>query len=286
MFHCNGWCFTGAVTAARATHVCLPRVEADAIWEVIDDAGVTHMCAAPTVISTITSAPSATISLRKVWVATGGAPPVPALLARARTCGLDVTHLYSMTETYGPAVINEWDRVWDAGAGGRARSAQQQRRPARPPARSPRAVQGPRPDRVRDAPHDRHGKDPEVPARATADRSPAGLSSGATLHRARPANSIFDWLRPRNRRHRFDPNAEARPQLALDRARWTQHRLRYSRRPSALSLPWRAADSRGRSPSPLRSGRRSIELCEGQQMAWRVVRNRRHLDAVAAVDVQ
>lgn len=114
MFHCNGWCFTGAVTAAGATHVCLPRVEADAIWEVIDDAGVTHMCAAPTVISTITSAPSATISLRKVWVATGGVPPAPALLARARTRGLDVTHLYSMTETYGPAVINEWDRVWDA----------------------------------------------------------------------------------------------------------------------------------------------------------------------------
>ncbi|WP_280510268.1 AMP-binding protein [Nocardia farcinica] len=114
MFHCNGWCFTWAVTAAGATHVCLPKVEADAIWAAIGDAGVTHLCAAPTVISTITSDAPTTTSPRRVWVATGGAPPAPALLARARRCGLDVTHLYGMTETYGPAVINEWDRAWDA----------------------------------------------------------------------------------------------------------------------------------------------------------------------------
>ncbi|MGU3502356.1 AMP-binding protein [Mycobacterium sp. C31M] len=113
MFHCNGWCFTWAVTAVGATHVCLPKVEANAIWNAVDAHAITHMCAAPTVLSTVTSEPPTTRPERAVWVATGGAPPAPALLARARACGLAVTHLYGMTETYGPAVINEWKQEWD-----------------------------------------------------------------------------------------------------------------------------------------------------------------------------
>ena len=115
MFHCNGWCFTWAVTAAGATHVCLGKVETDAVWNAVEDHRVTHMCAAPTVLSTITADPDQAPNLDwQVWVATGGAPPAPALLARARDCGLEVTHLYGMTETYGPVVINEWRREWDA----------------------------------------------------------------------------------------------------------------------------------------------------------------------------
>ncbi|WP_285032455.1 AMP-binding protein [Mycolicibacterium sp. lyk4-40-TYG-92] len=114
MFHCNGWCFTWAVTAAGATHVCLPKVEAYAIWTAVEDHAITHMCAAPTVLSTMTSQPPAKRAEQTVWVATGGAPPAPALLARARACGLAVTHLYGMTETYGPAVINEWKQEWDS----------------------------------------------------------------------------------------------------------------------------------------------------------------------------
>jgi fatty-acyl-CoA synthase len=114
MFHCNGWCFTWAVTAVGATHVCLRKVEANSVWNAVDDHGITHMCAAPTVVSTITSKPPAKRPERGVWVATGGAPPAPALLARARACGLEVTHLYGMTETYGPAVINEWKQEWNS----------------------------------------------------------------------------------------------------------------------------------------------------------------------------
>lgn len=73
------------------------------------------MCAAPTVLSAITADPAKAVSLdRSIWLATGGSPPAPALLARARECGLGVTHLYGMTETYGPVVINEWRREWDA----------------------------------------------------------------------------------------------------------------------------------------------------------------------------
>jgi fatty-acyl-CoA synthase len=113
MFHCNGWCFTWAVTAVGAAHVCLEKVETAAVWDAVASHEVTHMCAAPTVLSTITADPSQTASLDwYVWVATGGAPPAPALLARARRAGLEVTHLYGMTETYGPVVINEWKPEW------------------------------------------------------------------------------------------------------------------------------------------------------------------------------
>lgn len=114
MFHCNGWCFTWAVTAVGATHVCLEKVDEASVWGAVADHGVTHMCAAPTVLSTLTADPSASpLDANRVWVATGGAPPAPALLARARACGLDITHLYGMTETYGPVVINEWRSQWD-----------------------------------------------------------------------------------------------------------------------------------------------------------------------------
>jgi fatty-acyl-CoA synthase len=114
MFHCNGWCFTWAVTAAGATHVCMSEVAPPQVWDAITRHGVTHLCAAPTVLSMITFAEQAVQHPgRRVWVATGGSPPAPALLGRARDYGFDVTHLYGLTETYGPIVINEWRPEWD-----------------------------------------------------------------------------------------------------------------------------------------------------------------------------
>jgi fatty-acyl-CoA synthase len=115
MFHCNGWCFPWAVTAAGATHVALRRVEPPRIWRAVRDEGVTHLCAAPTVLTGLASAPEADEGPvgRRVRVATGGAPPSPALLGRMAELDLDVTHLYGLTETYGPAAICDWKPQWD-----------------------------------------------------------------------------------------------------------------------------------------------------------------------------
>ena len=115
MFHCNGWCFPWAVTAAGATHVALRKVEPARIWRAVRDEGVTHLCAAPTVLTSLAGAPEADEGPvgRPVRVATGGAPPSPALLARMAALDLDVTHLYGLTETYGPAAICDWKPQWD-----------------------------------------------------------------------------------------------------------------------------------------------------------------------------
>ncbi len=115
MFHCDGWCFPWAVTAAGATHVCLPKVEPTTIWRLLRDEGVTHFSAAPTVLTMIASAPEAEGErlAQQVEVQTGGAPPTPTLLARMSDLHMNVTHLYGLTETYGPAVINQWNPDWD-----------------------------------------------------------------------------------------------------------------------------------------------------------------------------
>jgi fatty-acyl-CoA synthase len=115
MFHCNGWCFPWAVTAAGATHVALRKVEPERIWRAIRSEGVTHLCAAPTVLAGLASGPWADEGPAEgpVRVATGGAPPSPALLARMSELRFDVTHLYGLTETYGPAAICEWKPQWD-----------------------------------------------------------------------------------------------------------------------------------------------------------------------------
>ena len=82
MFHCNGWCFTWAVTAAAARHVCIPRPDPAAVWRLIDEEEVSHLCAAPTVLIDLASHEAAHRPLRPVRIATGGAPPSPALLER------------------------------------------------------------------------------------------------------------------------------------------------------------------------------------------------------------
>ncbi|HKU86261.1 MAG TPA: acyl--CoA ligase family protein [Casimicrobiaceae bacterium] len=114
MFHCNGWCFPWAVTAAAGTHLCLPKLDTRSIWRHLRESGVTHLCAAPTVLTMTAWAPEASPLDRPVRIATGGAPPTPSLLERLAGLGMDVTHLYGLTETYGPSVICDWRSDWNA----------------------------------------------------------------------------------------------------------------------------------------------------------------------------
>ncbi|MCU9850491.1 acyl-CoA synthetase [Defluviimonas sp. WL0024] len=114
MFHCNGWCFPWTMSAIIGTHVCLRQVRAEPIWNALADEGVTHLCGAPIVMSLLISAPDTVKrSLdRTVQFFTAAAPPPEKLLADMRDAGFDVTHLYGLTETYGPAVVNDWHENW------------------------------------------------------------------------------------------------------------------------------------------------------------------------------
>ena len=113
MFHCNGWCFPWAVTAAGGTHVCLRAVDTAEIWRLLRDEGITHFSVAPTVLTMIAEDPAAGPLDHEVHVDTGGAPPSATLLARMGKMGFAVTHLYGLTETYGPLAINEWQPEWE-----------------------------------------------------------------------------------------------------------------------------------------------------------------------------
>ncbi len=116
MFHCSGWCFTWAVTAAGATHRCLRKPDAALIWHHLRESEISHLCAAPTVLVMLANheAAKAGKPARPVRIYTGGAPPSPALLQRTAELEIDVFHLYGLTETYGPAVICEWRAEWNA----------------------------------------------------------------------------------------------------------------------------------------------------------------------------
>jgi fatty-acyl-CoA synthase len=114
MFHCNGWCFPWAVTAAGGTHVCLRAVKPAEIWRLLRTGGITHFSAAPTVLTMIAEDPAAGVLDHEVQVQTGGAPPSAALLTRMASMRFAVTHLYGLTETYGPLAINEWQPEWDS----------------------------------------------------------------------------------------------------------------------------------------------------------------------------
>jgi fatty-acyl-CoA synthase len=115
MFHCNGWCFTWGVTAAGGVHRCLRKVDPAEVWAAIREEGVTHFNGAPTVLISLAHHPAAEDgpAPRRVHVCTGGAPPSPTLLARVEALGMNVTHLYGLTETYGPAVVCDWRPEWD-----------------------------------------------------------------------------------------------------------------------------------------------------------------------------
>ena len=114
MFHCNGWCFPWTMSAISGTHVCLRQVRADKIWHLISEHKVSHLCGAPIVMSVIVNALQS--EKRKlnhtVEFLTAAAPPPEKILTGMNLSGFNVTHLYGLTETYGPAVVNDWQENW------------------------------------------------------------------------------------------------------------------------------------------------------------------------------
>jgi fatty-acyl-CoA synthase len=114
MFHCNGWTFTWAVTAAGGTHVCHRAVAPARIFQAIGEHGVTHLCGAPTVLTMIAHArPEERRPLpHPVLAATGGAAPTSAIIEAMEALGFRVQHLYGLTETYGPCLISEAQPDW------------------------------------------------------------------------------------------------------------------------------------------------------------------------------
>ena len=114
MFHCNGWCTPWAVTGIGATHICLRAVRAEVIWRLLDEEAVTHLCGAPTVLTTIAEAPEAHVLDRELVATVAGAAPSPTVIARMRELGARIVHVYGMTELYGPYTLNEWQAGWSA----------------------------------------------------------------------------------------------------------------------------------------------------------------------------
>lgn len=115
MFHCNGWCFPWTLAAAGATNVCLRQVSAANIYRAIADEGVTHFCGAPIVLGMVINATEAERRPlpQTVEVMTAAAPPPPAVLKRMEEQGFHITHVYGLTEVYGPAVVCAWQSEWD-----------------------------------------------------------------------------------------------------------------------------------------------------------------------------
>ncbi len=115
MFHCNGWCFPWSIAALGGTNVCLRQVNAGNIYAAIRDYGVTHFCGAPIVLNLVINAKNDERSNfdHKVNVMTAAAPPPTSTLQRMHEQGFNVTHVYGLTETYGPAVICAWHPEWD-----------------------------------------------------------------------------------------------------------------------------------------------------------------------------
>jgi fatty-acyl-CoA synthase len=113
MFHCNGWCFTWAVTAVGGTHVCLRKVDPPLVWRLLEEERVTHLNGAPTVLVMLAADPAAAPLSRPVLVTTAAAPPSPAVIERTEALGFAVNHVYGLTETYGPITICDWNPGWD-----------------------------------------------------------------------------------------------------------------------------------------------------------------------------
>ncbi|HEV8678501.1 MAG TPA: acyl-CoA synthetase [Stellaceae bacterium] len=115
MFHCNGWTYTWGVTAVAGTHVCLRRVDPAPIFAAIAEHRVTHLCGAPIVLNMLVHAPDA-VKRRfdhVVEAATGGAAPPSAVIEAMERMGFRVTHLYGLTESYGPSTVCAWQEEWD-----------------------------------------------------------------------------------------------------------------------------------------------------------------------------
>ena len=116
MFYCNGWCFPWTATALAGTHVCLRRVESGSILSAIAEHRVTHLCGAPIVMGLILNAPAemrARIGGRRIRMMTAAAPPPAAVIEGMERLGFDITHVYGLTEVYGPVTVCAWHEEWD-----------------------------------------------------------------------------------------------------------------------------------------------------------------------------
>jgi len=115
MFHCNGWCFTWGITAAGATHVCLRKVLPEEIYRVVENVGITHLCAAPTILIGMSSYATANnVKLhKKLEIMTAGAPPAPTVIQNMEDIGANITQTYGLTEVFGPHSVCQWQTKWD-----------------------------------------------------------------------------------------------------------------------------------------------------------------------------
>ncbi len=115
MFHCNGWCFPWTIAANAGLCICLRAVRAEPIWQLIRDEKVSHFCGAPIVLNMLVNAPDALkVFDHEIKVMTAGAAPPAAVIAAMEAMGISVTHVYGLTETYGPSVLCAWKGEWDS----------------------------------------------------------------------------------------------------------------------------------------------------------------------------
>ncbi|WP_170596772.1 acyl-CoA synthetase [Ruegeria arenilitoris] len=114
MFHCNGWCFPWTMAANAGTSVCLRAVRDEPIYRAFRDEKVTHFCGAPIVLNMLANAPDHLKDFdHEIKVMTAGAPPPAAVIAAMEGMGIEVTHVYGLTETYGPSVVCAWKDEWN-----------------------------------------------------------------------------------------------------------------------------------------------------------------------------
>jgi len=115
MFHCNGWCFTWGITAMGATHVCLRKVEPGEIYRIIEEKGVTHLCAAPTILigMNVYAKENGVKLSKRLEIMTAGAPPAPTVIQNMENIGANITQTYGLTEVFGPHSVCQWQPRWD-----------------------------------------------------------------------------------------------------------------------------------------------------------------------------
>ena len=115
MFHCNGWCYPWAVTAIGGTHICLRKFDGEAAWDLVRKHGVTHLCGAPTVLIALANcqnAPHERLPQSLVF-SVAAAPPSPSIIAQMEAMGVEIIHVYGLTEVYGPYTVCEWQPHWN-----------------------------------------------------------------------------------------------------------------------------------------------------------------------------
>jgi fatty-acyl-CoA synthase len=112
MFHCNGWCSAWAVTGIGGRHVCLRAVQAERIWQLLDQEKVTHLSGAPPVLTALLGADDAHEVQSSLVITTAGAPPNPKTIAQCEDINARVVHVYGLTETYGPYSVCQWQEGW------------------------------------------------------------------------------------------------------------------------------------------------------------------------------